>query len=720
MIYSCHNRTLNIYEPTKQNKGGTLNTELTFNRLQNEQSLYLKQHKDNPVHWWPYGPEALLFAKENNRPIFLSIGYSTCHWCHVMGHESFSDSDVADILNKNFVCIKVDKEEYPDLDQFYQKACQLFNQGGGGWPLSAFLLPDMRPFFVGTYFPLKRQGENMPSFPELLNELLRAYNEEKEQVLKNADQVMSAIHKGNIPQGEVKFEGHFPNPEAILKAVGQFKDNEWGSYGTAPKFPQFSFFEWAVEQMLEGMVSKEEGEFILMSLEKMLMGGILDHARGGIHRYSVDEKWLVPHFEKMLYDQAGLLKVLAKATLLYPSPLFFDTMINTLDYLENEMLAEKNYFFSAQDADSEGVEGLYFTFTEAEFEDALNKADSEDELLSKNLERLKSWFQITNKGNFENGLNVISLNPKFKEEFYKQENWDLIRKTRQAILQERKDRIPPQTDTKGVASWNFMLVSSLIDVIQYTQIDVIRKMASELLNKALDGMFDKFLVQRNDQEGMKLRHVTTLPESNPLLEDFVFFSESQLRLYEISGNAVFKQNFKDTLDFVNREFIDLNTDNGEKVFTRAKLATDFEAYPNIHASEFDQSFKSPLATLILLNKRAAALFQDRNYLDIIEKASYSATHTVLKVNPVNAGESLRALSYPNEVMRVIKVPRSWLKEDNFAKIIPYFLFRFVLDFHDKENGFEICSLSACEVQGTTLQEFMAHVVPDHGQVGTTA
>lgn len=694
-----------------------MNTELTYNRLQNEQSLYLKQHKDNPVHWWPYGPEALLFAKENNKPIFLSIGYSSCHWCHVMAHESFSNQDVANILNENFVCIKVDKEEHPDLDQYYQKACQLFTQGGGGWPLSAFLLPDTKPFFVGTYFPLKRQDENSPNFIELLAELIRAFNDEKEQVVKNATQVHDSVIKGNIPQGEVSFEGHFPNPEAILKAVGQFKDNEWGSYGTPPKFPQFSFFEWAVEQMLEGMVSKEEGEFILMSLEKMLMGGILDHARGGIHRYSVDEKWLVPHFEKMLYDQAGLLKVLAKATLLYPSPLFFDTMINTLDYLENEMLAEKNYFFCAQDADSEGVEGLYFTFTEAEFEDAINNADGEDELLSNNLDKLKNWFQISSKGNFENGLNVISLNSKLKEEFYKQENWDLIRKTRQAILQARKDRIPPQTDTKGVASWNFMLVSALADVIQYTQIDVIRKMASELLNKALEGMYDKFLIQRDNQEGMKLRHVTTLPETNPLLEDFVFFSESQLRLYEISGNPIFKQNFKDTLDFVNREFIDSDANKGEKIFTRAKLALEFEAYPNLHASEFDQSFKSPLSTLILLNRRAAALFQDREYFDVIEKATYATTHTILKVNPVNAGEALRALSYPKEVMRVIKVPRSWLKEDNFAKIIPYFLYRFVMDFHDNESGFEICSLNTCEIQGNTLEEFVAHIIPDNNTDG---
>ncbi len=683
-----------------------MNKQISFNRLQNEESLYLKQHKNNPVHWWPYGPEAIQKAKDENKPIFLSIGYSSCHWCHVMAHESFESHETAEILNQNFICIKVDKEEFPDLDSYYQKACQLFTQGGGGWPLSAFLLPDMRPFFVGTYFPSKKKEKGPPVFNELLNELTRAYKNDSEQVLKNAAQVTEAIKQGNVPKGEVQFEGHFPHPDAILKAVDQFKDKTHGSYGEAPKFPHFAFYEWACEQMLEGMVSKEESDFIMMSLEKMIMGGIMDHARGGIHRYSTDAKWCVPHFEKMLYDQAGFLKVLSKASLLYPSPLFFDAMINTLDYLENEMLAEKNYFFSAQDADSEGVEGLYFTFTEAEFEDALNKHDDENETLQKNMENIKKWFNITAKGNFEQNLNVISLNPELKTDIYKQENWDIIRKVRRAILTERKDRIPPQTDNKGVASWNFMMISALVDVVQYTQIEVIRKIASELLSKCLEGAYAQFLAKREDGEGLRMRHVTTLPETLPLAEDFIFFSESQLRLYEITGNPVFKQNFKDTLGFVNKEFIE-----NDKVLTRAKFSTEQELYPNTSLSEFDQSFKSPLSTLILLNRRASVMFMDREYLDVIKDLAYQATHTVLKVNPINAGEGLRALSYPQEVIRVIKVPRTWVQEEKYVQLFPYFLHRFVLDYTDESSGFEICSMNQCEIKGETLDEFVSHITP---------
>jgi uncharacterized protein YyaL (SSP411 family) len=656
-----------------------MNSSLNFNRLKTSQSLYLRQHKDNPIHWWAYGPEALDYAQKNNLPIFLSIGYSSCHWCHVMAHESFSDKGVAEFLNQQFVCIKVDREEFPDIDNYYQKAAQLFGSNGG-WPLSAFLLPDTRPFYVGTYFPLTSKND-APNFPGLIHELRRAFDQEKEQVEKNAVQVTEAIKKGNIPPGNVDFQGHFPPPNAILEAVKEFRDMKWGGYGQAPKFPMFAYYEWALEQMLEGMVPKEHGEFIINSLEKMLMGGMLDHARGGIHRYSTDEKWLVPHFEKMLYDQAGFLRTITKLSLVYPSPLVFDSLINTLDYLEQEMLSDdkdgKRHFFSAQDADSEGVEGLYFTFSEEEFEDLLNRHDDEEETLGKNSALIKKWFQITKAGNFEHNLNVISLNPDFKEEFYQQKNWDLVRKVRRAILNERKDRMPPATDNKGVASWNFMLVSALVDVVQYSQVEVIKRMASNLINTTIEGIFKTFLI--NEANGMKMRHTTTVDSSHPYLEDFVFFCESQLRLYEISGNEVFKQNFRDALDFVTKEFL-----NADQMSTRAKLSEHFEQYPNQDYTFFDASFKSPVGTYVQLMRRAAVLFSERSYTDSITQLQDAVTQTVLKVNPVSSGEALRALTYPTEAFRVMKLPRAWTQKEEFIKFIPYFLPRFVLTYHDGE------------------------------------
>lgn len=274
----------------------------------------------------------------------------------------------------------------------------------------------------------------------------------------------------------------------------------------------------------------------------------------------------------MLYDQAGYLKFLTKLSLVYPVPLVYDSLINTINYLEDEMLFDNEdgnvnrYFFSAQDADSEGVEGLYFTFTYSEFEDMLNKYENESEILEKNKDKILKWFQVTDIGNFENNLNLISLNPEFKSDYLIQENWDIIRIVRKAILTERKERIPPQTDSKGIASWNFLIISALVDVLQYCQIGIIKKMASDLLNRSIDGIFQTFITQ--EENGMKLRHSTTVETSLPYLEDFVFFAEAQLRLYEISGNDNFKNNFKETIHFIQREFI-----SKDIMLTRASLQT---------------------------------------------------------------------------------------------------------------------------------------------------
>lgn len=678
-----------------------MTTETMYNRLKDENSSYLKQHQDNPIHWWPYGPDAIQKAKDENLPIFLSVGYSSCHWCHVMAHESFEDQETADYLNQNFICIKVDREEHPDIDQYYQQACQLFTQTGG-WPLSAFLLPDMRPYFAGTYFP-KVANQHQASFMDILKELTRAFNEDKDQIEENASKVTEAIENGLVAEQEVQFEGHFPPPMAILDAIKEFEDKENGGYGTAPKFPQFAFFQWAVEQMLEGMVEKEKGEHIILSLEKMLMGGIMDHARGGIHRYATEANWGEPHYEKMLYDQAGLLGLLAKLSLIYPSPLVFDHMMLTLEYLEAEMMGDKQHFFAAQDADSEGVEGLYFTFTEEEFEDVVNKALESDEKFEKNfnMEQIKTWFNI-----FGPGLHTISLNYDQREEIFTIEAWELIRNIKKSILDQRKTRIPPATDNKGVASWNFMMITALVDVMHFCKIDTIRQQASRLFNKALDGAYSQFLLTREDNK-MSLRHSTTKELTLPYLEDFVFFAEAQLRVYEITGNPIFKNNFKDTMEFISKEFIE-----NEEMKTRAISSTELELYPNQSMSPFDSSFRSPVTTFIGLTRRAKALFMDKSFDENVEKLMAKTTNDVLR-NPIGSGEGLRALTYPDNSYRVVKLPRKWLNDGNFLNFIPYFLSRFVLDFHEDENEeWQICNEESCELQGHGLENFMTTLSPN--------
>ena len=676
----------------------------SLNRLQSEKSIYLKQHSEQPVHWWPYSQEAVLRSQEENKPIFLSIGYSSCHWCHVMADESFESEEISKFLNDNFICIKVDKEEFPDLDHYYQQACHLFTQSGG-WPLSAFLMPDMKPYYAGTYFP-PFSTEKGTGFLDIIKEMSRVFNEDFEKVKSSAQEVVKSISEGLVPTGKVEFAGHFPPPMAILDATKDFRDTELGGHGAEPKFPNFAYHEWSVEQILEGMVEKEFGDHVIQTIDALLFGGIFDHVRGGIHRYSIDKNWQTPHFEKMLYDQAGFLSLLSKTALIYPTPSVYDALMQTLDYLETEMLSDQNYFFSSQDADSEGIEGLYFTYTFEEFEEILNKFDDEQESFQKNRENIFKWFNVTKEGNFVRGLNIINLNIKEKDNIFEQNAWEIIRKIRHALLETRKLRLPPGTDTKGVASWNFLMVSSLTDVIQYCPIDTIKQMASNLLEKVVEGITKTFIIEGEESDKLTIAHTTTTSFGLSYLEDYVFFAQMQLRLYELTGNNVFRENFTQTMSFVKKEFVK----DGE-LYTRALSQEEYVHYPNQKASNFDTSYRSPSATYYLLARRASILEQDQDLKEETKNMMENVVHEILK-NPINAGEALRAFTYPDEAYRIIKVPKDWPTDSRYTGFIPYFLPRFVLSYHDEGSEWQICGSESCELQGDGLENFIQTLNPN--------
>lgn len=675
------------------------------NKLSKEDSLYLKQHADQPVNWYPWGSEAIEKARKENKPIFLSIGYSSCHWCHVMSEESFDDVETANTLNEKFIAIKVDREEYPDLDTYYQQACQYFTQGGG-WPLSAFLLPDLKPFFIGTYFP-KFGKENQPNFGQILLELDRVFHEEKDQVNANAEQVTEALKKGYpLPENKIDFPDHFPSPLSVVKAIEEFEDKENGGYGKAPKFPHFSFYEWGVEQILEGMVPQEDGKHLVSSIENMLLGGLFDHVRGGIHRYSIDEKFTVPHFEKMLYDQAGLLRLLSKTAMLYPSIHIIDSLVKTLEYLRVEMLDDKGYFFSAQDADSEGQEGLYFTYTSDEFDQVANKLIEQEQFKELNLkiETIRQWFQISEEGNFEKGLNVISLNPKLKQEYFQTLPWEFVRNLYRDLLIERKNRIPPVTDNKGVASWNFHLISGLCDVVQYARVPLVREKSTELLFKVIEGVHQCFF-KKGENQKMTLHHTTTDGGKSSYAEDYVFYAEAQLRCYEITGNNSFKENVKETLNYIYKEFV-----NEGVLYLRKKSDSDYRP-PNLEASPFDQSFKSVLGNLIFITKRARVLFSLPELGKELEPNWDKFIQQTL-MSPIGCGEGLRANTYPDQIYRVVKVPRRWLEETDYLQFINFFMPRFVMDYTDDQGEtWQICNLNACEKQGEGLEDFITTLRP---------
>ena len=665
---------------------------MSENKLSLEKSLYLKQHAENPVHWWPYGEQALNKAKELNKLVFVSVGYSSCHWCHVMAHESFEDEATAKFLNDHFISIKIDREEYPDVDQYYQSACAIMT-GRGGWPLNIFLTPDGKPFFAGTYFPkVGRQG--IPSFMEILKHLSDLFESSPQSVAESAEKLVSEINKPQTLEKKVQFKGHFPPPSAVMNALKSFADVKNGGYGEAPKFPHFAFFEWACEQILEGMIPQDLGKHIAESVERMLMGGLYDHLRGGIHRYSTDTKFMVPHFEKMLYDQAGLLKVLARLSQFYPAPLVYDAILQTIDYLRTEMVDESGYFFSAQDADSEGIEGLYFTFSKEEFVESFQEAPQAQR---EKIDHFLKVFQITDKGNFDHGLNVISLNPEMKADYYQQDAWQEIREIRRRLLELRKFRMPPATDRKGLASWNFMMISALVDVVQYCQIDVIQNEAFALIQPTIEGCLKTFLVEKDGRH--LIRHSTTLDHQGIYLEDYVNFADSQLRLYEVTGNAIFKTNSLETIDFALKQFM-----HDGNLYLTAMGPNHFERQK---APLFDQSYRSPTMTLVILLSRLSVFREDLSPEKVFGEKFQEMIQFTL-TSPLGHGEGLRAFTYPQDIFRKVEVPLSWNENKEFQDMRMHFFNRFVMDYHERgDDTYQICTPTACEAQGKGFEKFQS-------------
>lgn len=663
-----------------------------FNYLRDESSKYLKQHATSPVKWHPFGPEAIQKAKDDNKIIHLSIGYSTNFWCKLMSADSYSE-EVVSLLNEKFICIKVDKHDHPDLDEYFQLACQVMN-GRGGWPLNAFLTPDLKPFFIGTYFP-KTSSANLPSFIEVIKNVSHSFESDSAGTKKNAEQIFLAINQAPTFTEKVEYQGHFPAAGAILDALKNYEDEQYGGYGIEPKLSYPTFLEWGIEQTLEGVIPDEYAKHLIFSVENMLMGGLFDQARGGIHRFSLKQDWSVPQFEKNLHDQAALLKLLSKVSLLYPAPIIFDAMIQTLQYLNSEMLSDENVFFSTQSGESEGVEGLYFSFSKQEFLDAIKEVEPNSDQ-----EQFLKWFNITEEGNLENKQNVLSLNPIYKKEFYEPEAWNKVRAIKKALLDERKNRIPPLTDNKLIASWNFQLLTSLLDVIQYCKIESIQKMASTTLHKCLDPCLATFLY--NDENKISRIHTTSTNQTHvPLFEDYIMFAELSFRCYEYSANEDFLKNASNTIDFIFKNFY---KDKG--IFTRDISFDDSLEYNNIHTPIFDQMYKSSLAILIgLTRKWSLHLPELKEYLIKLEPTIEIIKNLSLQ-NPLVFGESLRALIYPDEAYRKISVPKAWFKDNSIYEYFPRFSHRFAICSHtDDDQSWQIFTFKECELKGVGIQEF---------------
>lgn len=447
------------------------------NRLKDAPSPYLQQHADNPVDWYSWGAEALAAAAESDKPIFLSIGYSACHWCHVMEHESFRDPEIADYLNQHYISIKVDREERPDLDQIYMVGVMAVNGGQGGWPLSAFLTPDQKFFYGGTYWP-PRSRRGMPGFLDVLRRVQQVYSTQRTQVTEQAQQMNQFIAARLVgrdqvaPDSPVTTESTGATPDSdsqlVTDAVQQLIDAcdwQWGGFGDAPKFPHVMDMQLLlqVERRMEQSRRRknaDDGHYqaetlrqaCQVALDRMAAGGIYDHIGGGFARYSVDAQWLVPHFEKMLYDNALLLQAYAEGYLRLHEENYRDVIRQTAAYLSREMQHPAGGFYSSQDADSEGVEGKYYLWTPEEV-----KAQLPGDLGT----RFCTAFDITMDGNFE-GRSIPnrrkSIGVPLKEMGLSEEELENAKAT---LLEVRSQRIAPATDTKILTSWNGLTIEGL-------------------------------------------------------------------------------------------------------------------------------------------------------------------------------------------------------------------------------------------------------------------
>ncbi len=490
------------------------------NRLINETSPYLLQHANNPVDWYPWGEEALGRARDEDKPILLSIGYSACHWCHVMERESFENEAIAGIMNQHFINIKVDREERPDLDAVYMEAVQMLT-GSGGWPMTVFLTPDGKPFYGGTYFP-PVDRHNMPGFPRLLETVAQAYRNSRAEIQRVTGQLTEQMGRtANMPRGAGALDESILHNAYNMLATNF--DYQNGGVGSAPKFPQAMTLEVLLRYHAHGHNARAQS-MLDLTLEKMARGGIYDQIAGGFHRYSTDSFWLVPHFEKMLYDNALLARLYLHAWLATGRALYRRITEETLDYVLREMTGEHGGFFSATDADSEGEEGKFFVWSPEEIETALG---SEDATL------FSAFFGVSQRGNFE-GANILNIPVKAADLAERQgipleRLVDVIRRGKETLRLAREEREHPLLDDKTLASWNGLMLRAFAEAGAALE-------RQDYLNAAEKNAAFLMEVMRPEGTTMLRSYREGQAKLPGFLEDYSFVADGLLSLYEATFN----------------------------------------------------------------------------------------------------------------------------------------------------------------------------------------
>lgn len=502
------------------------------NRLINEISPYLLQHAHNPVNWLPWDQEALEKAKKENKPLLISIGYSSCHWCHVMESESFEDEGIAQIMNDNFICIKVDREERPDIDNLYMDTVQMLT-GQGGWPLNCFALPDGRPFYGGTYFPKS-------NWKEILLGITRIYHEEGEKVLEQADLIAGElVNKNQL----ISFTNAtvLPEIDKSFESLSDQFDEQNGGIGTAPKFPMPAIYEFLLTyNYFTG--DKKALHHVLLTLDKITEGGIYDQIGGGFARYSTDENWFAPHFEKMLYDNAQLISLLSHAYLITQNRRYKEIIQQTVEFLGREMIGPEGGFYSALDADSEGKEGKFYVWQYRELEN----------ILSKDASLICDYYGVRKEGNWEPQLNILSVNLQpeklsLKYGIDEKKVLEILNRSRQKLLNARDMKIRPDLDSKIIASWNGLMIQALVEAFKATQTEHYLEMA---LNNG------DFIVQNMLEGDRLLRLFPKKRKIHGFLDDYAAVIAAFMALYGQSADMKWLNLAENLINYTLKHFFD--------------------------------------------------------------------------------------------------------------------------------------------------------------------
>jgi hypothetical protein len=608
------------------------------NRLINETSPYLLQHAHNPVDWYPWGSEALERAGREDRPILLSIGYSACHWCHVMEHESFEDASIAQVMNDNFVNIKVDREERPDLDQIYMTAVQMMT-GSGGWPLTVFLLPGGEPFFGGTYFP-PEDRYNRPGFRRVLPAISDAYRTRRQELVNNSKTIVEQIGRQVSPQ----FEGGTIDAGLLddaYRALGSRFDPREGGFGGAPKFPPSMSIDFLLRYH-HRTGDEHAMHMATLTLDKMAYGGMYDQAGGGFHRYSTDERWLVPHFEKMLYDNALLARAYLDAYRSTGRSLYKRIAEETLDFAVREMRDPSGAFYSTQDADSEGVEGKFYVWDLEEFRDIVG---SDADLLAK-------YFDVTEHGNFE-GRNILNISrpPELFSRLERVPLEDLeirAKAAKKKLYAAREKRVKPGRDEKILTDWNGLMLRTFAEAAAYLGRDDYRSIAESNAEFILSTLWDGRRLLHNFKDGRA--------RFNGYLDDYANIADGLFALYELTFDYKWLDYAVRIVDRMIDQFWD--DERGGFYFT----AKDHESLITRTKDYFDNATPSGNSVAADVLLRMAAVLDNSDYRDNAERI-FGSVLNFLRQYPSGFGRMLAGVDFfigPTKEVGIVGKPDIFL------------------------------------------------------------